>query len=74
MKIQFKNLAIAAVAFAVGVGFNSMAVSSITSNVAVIDVQKVVAASPEVQKLKTDRQAKIEELQKWIANATHFRY
>jgi len=38
-------------------------------NIAVVDLQKIVEKSPQVQKLKTEHDAKISELNKIILNA-----
>lgn len=71
MKKQITTLAIAIAAFAIGMGFNNIAMSDIPANykVAVVDVNAVVSKSAQVQALKKEQQAKLQELQKWLNNA-----
>ncbi len=38
-------------------------------NIAVVDVQAVVAKSAQVQSLKKEQQAKMQDLEKWLKNA-----
>ncbi len=75
MKKQILTLAIAALAFASGIGFNSAAMSKEAAEtpaipagykVAIVDVAQVVAASKEVQALRKEQEAKMLELQKWL--------
>ncbi len=68
MKKQITTLTIAVVAFTVGLGFNNFAMSDIPANykVAVVDVNAVVSKSAQVQALKKEQQAKLQELQKWL--------
>ena len=68
MKKQITTLTIAAAAFVVGLGFNNFAMSYVPANykVAVVDVNAVVAKSAQVQALKKEQQAKLQELQKWL--------
>lgn len=71
MKKQITTLAIAIAAFAIGMGFNNIAMSNIPANykVAVVDVNAVVSKSAQVQALKKEQQTKLQELQKWLNNA-----
>lgn len=68
MKKQITTLAIAIAAFAIGMGFNNIAMSNIPANykVAVVDVNAVVSKSAQVQALKKEQQTKMKELQKWL--------
>ena len=68
MKKQITTLAIAIAAFAIGMGFNNIAMSNIPANykVAVVDVNAVVSKSAQVQALKKEQQTKLQELQKWL--------
>lgn len=71
MKKQITTLTIAIAAFAIGMGFNNIAMSDIPANykVAVVDVNTVVSKSAQVQALKKEQQTKLQELQKWLNNA-----
>ena len=71
MKKQITTLTIALAAFAIGMGFNNIAMSDIPTNykVAVVDVNAVVSKSAQVQALKKEQQTKLQELQKWLNNA-----
>lgn len=69
MKNGVKYFALTLSAFVVGMAFNSFAMSNVPSKIAVVDVQKVVAASSEVKKLKTDREKKIQGLTDFIKTA-----
>ena len=64
-------MTIAIAAFAIGMGFNNIAMSDIPANykVAVVDVNAVVSKSAQVQALKKEQQTKLQELQKWLNNA-----
>ena len=68
MKKQITTLAIAIAAFAIGMGFNNIALSNIHANykVAVVDLNAVVSKSAQVQALKKEQQTKLQELQKWL--------
>ena len=68
MKKQITTLTVAAAAFVVGLGFNNFAMSDVpvNYNVAVVDVNAVVAKSAQVQALKKEQQEKLQELQKWL--------
>ena len=71
MKKQITTLTIAIAAFAIGMGFNNIAMSDIPANykVAVVDVNAVVSKSAQVQALKKEQQTKLQELQKWLETA-----
>ena len=65
-----KYLAIGLVSLAVGFAANSFATSSPGEyKVAVVDVQKVVSSSKQVNALKAEQRTKIEELTKFINTA-----
>lgn len=68
MQKQITTLTIAIAAFAIGMGFNNIAMSDIPANykVAVVDVNAVVSKSAQVQALKKEQQIKLQELQKWL--------
>ena len=71
MKISLKFLAIASAAFVVGASVNNFAMSQMPGsvNIAVVDVQQVVASSSQVNALKEENQAKTSEIVKYIENA-----
>ena len=62
MKKQITTLAIAAIAFIMGLGINNFAMSDVPSNykVAVVDVNAVVQKSAQVQALKKEQQQKMQ--------------
>lgn len=62
-----KTLSIALLALILGSGFYNFA--SAAQRVAVVDVQAVVAKSAQVQSLKKEQQAKMQDLEKWLQNA-----
>lgn len=68
MKNQIKTGLIVAAAFTIGLGFNNFAMSGVPANfkVAVIDINKVVSQSSDVQALKKEQEAKMQDLQKWL--------
>lgn len=63
-----QNAVLLAIAmFAVGMGFNNVAMSNITmGKIAVVDVNQVVLKSSQVQALKKEQANKTAELQKWL--------
>lgn len=71
MKINVKFLLAASVAFVIGAGINNLAISQMPGsvNIAVVDVQQVVASSSQVNALKNENQAKATEIVKYIENA-----
>lgn len=71
MKKYAKLLAVAVVAFGIGISAANYSVSAVPSNfkVGVVDVQKVVASSSEVQALKTEQKQKTDELAAFINKA-----
>ena len=71
MKNNFKTLAIALIAFGIGLTAGNYAVSDVPSNfkVAVVDVSKVVASSAQVKALKNEQRTKSQELAKFIETA-----
>ena len=64
MKKQITTLTIAITAFAIGMGFNNIAMSNIPANykVAVVDLNTVVSKSAQVKALKKEQQTKLQEL------------
>lgn len=56
-------------AFIVGLGFNSFAMSDVPSQIAVVDVNRVISNSSQVMALKKEQNLKNEELQKWLVTA-----
>ncbi len=71
MKNNFKTLAIALIAFGIGLTAGNYAISDVPTNfkVAVVDVSKVVASSAQVKALKNEQRAKSQELAKFIETA-----
>lgn len=72
MKVDLKLLAVAALAFGIGIGSGNFALSDVPgAKVAVVDVQKVVSESKQVKALKDEQAKKTKELTKWldVANA-----
>ena len=69
MKNGIKYFALTLSAFVVGMAFNGYAMSNVPSKIAVVDVQKVVAKSSEVKKLKADREKKIQDLSAFVKTA-----
>jgi len=54
--------------FCLGFALNEFALSNIPTSykVAVVDIQKVIDASPQLKKLKAEREQKNKELNKWV--------
>lgn len=70
MKTNLKIAAVAACTFALGFMLNNPALSDIASTrVAVVDVNKVVAGSKQVNALKVEQQNKINSLRSFVATA-----
>lgn len=70
MDKNFKSILAISIAFVLGCGFNSMALSSNTANkVAIVDVQKVVAQSTQVKNLKAEQEKKRNELVQFMNKA-----
>ena len=71
MKNNLKFLAVSLIAFGIGITAGNYAVSDVPSNfkVAVVDVQQVVASSPQVKALKDEQRRKGQELAKFIETA-----
>ena len=71
MKNNMKMLTVALIAFGIGLTAGNYAVSDVPSNfkVAVVDVQQVVASSPQVKALKDEQKRKGQELAKFIETA-----
>ena len=70
MKYDLKFMTIAVFAFIIGFMTNNITLSDINEyKIAVVDVQKVVANSSQVKKLKDEQQAKIKYIQIFVNNA-----
>jgi outer membrane protein len=69
MKNGVKYLALGLTAFVIGMAMNNFAMSNIPDKIAVVDVQKVVASSKQVQSLKNERERKIKEIKTFVAKA-----
>jgi len=61
-------LLLAIMTFAIGLGINCAATAAV-QKVAVVDVQAVVNKSAQVQDLKKEQQAKMQELDQWLKTA-----
>ena len=66
-KLIFLTVGLAA--FVIGFGVNNYAMSDMPSRIAVVDVQKVVNSSPQVQALKKEQQTKAQEVVNFIEKA-----
>jgi len=70
---KFRFLAITAIALALSINnftiSKAFAKTQTNINVAVVDVQKVVESSPEINALKTERKNKLEDLQSFVDKA-----
>ncbi len=66
-----KILAITAITFALGLSTNNFASANASKdfNVAVVDIQKIVENSPQINALKTEQKNKITELITFVENA-----
>ncbi len=69
MNNKSKFLVVGLAAFAIGFGINNYAISDVPAKIAVVDVQKVVNSSPQVQALKKEQQAKAQEVVTFIEKA-----
>lgn len=71
MKKSLNFTIIALCAFTIGLCFNNFAVSAAIANykIAVVDVQKVVTKSAQVNALKKEQNRKIQELAKFVEKA-----
>lgn len=69
MNNKLKFLVVGLAAFGIGFGVNNYAISDVPSKVAVVDVQKVVNSSPQVQALKKEQQTKAQEVVNFIDKA-----
>ena len=68
MNNKIKTTLAFALAFAIGLGFNSMAISATDMKVAVVNVAQVVEKSAQVNALKSEQEKKIKDLQSWLGN------
>lgn len=67
MKNRIKTGLVIAAAFALGLSCNNYAMSDVSNNkIAVVDVNKVVSQSSDVQALKKEQATKMQDLQKWL--------
>lgn len=66
-----KLLALLAIAFTLGLSANNFASSKVPANfnVAVVDIQKVVASTPQVEALKIEQKNKLSNLAKFVEDA-----
>lgn len=69
MKNSIKYFALTLSAFVIGMTVNNYAISNVPSKIAVVDVQKVVAASTQVKNLKAEREKKIQGLASFVKTA-----
>lgn len=69
MKQGVKYIALGLSAFIIGMSVNNFAISNVPNNIAVVDVQKVVASSAQVKALKADREAKLKDLAAFVNTA-----
>ena len=69
MNNSVKYFALTLSAFVIGMTVNNFAISNIPSRIAVVDVQKVVAASTQVKNLKAEREKKIQGLASFVKTA-----
>jgi len=69
MKTFSKLLLVGVVAFSVGSFTNNIAFSAKETNIAVVNVQKVVASYSKVNDLKTKQAAKVSDLRKFVEEA-----
>ena len=63
------NIILCMLMLILGFGIHCAAVSSVPSNIAVIDINKVLSQSSQVMALKKEQKRKTEELQKWVTTA-----
>lgn len=71
MRRNTKILAVAVVAFSIGLVMNNFALSSVPSNfsVAVVDIPKIVTGSAQIASLNAEQKSKLEDLSKFVENA-----
>lgn len=69
MDKHFKSVLAMSIAFVLGCGFNSMAISNSLGRVAVVDVPKVVAQSTQVKNLRTEQEKKKAEFVQFMNKA-----
>ncbi len=69
MKNGIKYFALTLSAFVIGMTVNNFAISNVPSKIAVVDVQKVVAASTQVKNLRAERAAKVKDLSNFVKTA-----
>ena len=71
MKKEFKYLTIALCALALGASLNNYAMSDIPKNykIAIVDVQKIIVSSEQINILKSEQKIKIKELVTFVDKA-----
>lgn len=70
MRKEIKLIAVGVCAFALGLGINNIAISSVMNyKIAVVDVQKIVASSAQVKSLKNEQQDRLKDLKSFVENA-----
>lgn len=69
MKSNVKTFMVALCGVAFGVALNNFAISAVVNNIAVVDIQKVVASSAQVKSLKTEQNKKIQDLSSFVTTA-----
>ena len=69
MNNKSKFLVVGLAAFTIGFCANNFAMSDVPMKIAVVDVQKIVNASPEVQALKNEQKTKAQEVVNFIDKA-----
>ena len=70
MDKHFKSVLAVSIAFVLGCGFNSMAISNCTINsIAVVDIPKIVAQSSQVKNLKAEHDKKKADMVQFMNKA-----
>lgn len=71
MKNKIKLASVGVATFALGLCLNNMALSAMNPNfnVAVVDVQKIVSSSSQVESLKVEQKKQVEELVSFVEKA-----
>jgi Skp family chaperone for outer membrane proteins len=69
MNKNLKMIALTVSAFVIGFSINNIAMSDVTTKIAVVDVPQVVNSSSQVEALKKEQQAKAKELVTFVEKA-----
>lgn len=69
MNTNLKLLIVGVCGLAIGISSSNFATSSVVNKVAVVDVQKVVSSSKQVETLKNEQKKKIEEITAFVNKA-----